>query len=57
MPTKRTIIQPVDPTGKVAPQLLVIKTEWQQFAEKAGWFISGMLTGIGLAVCGWLMRG
>jgi len=57
MPTKRTIIQPIDASGKVASPLLVTKTEWQAFSEKAGWFVSGMLAGIGLAVCGMLLRG
>jgi hypothetical protein len=53
LPTKRTIIQPIDASGKVSPQLLVTKTEWQAFSEKAGWFVSGLLAGWGLAFCAW----
>jgi hypothetical protein len=54
MPTKRTIIQSIDASGKVASPLLVTKTQWQAFSEKAGWFLSGLLAGIGLAACSWL---
>jgi hypothetical protein len=54
MPTKRTFIWPIDASGNpISKPLLVTKTPWQQVSEKAGWFVSGMLAGLGLAACAW----
>ena len=51
MPTKRTFIWPIDVDGNPTRPMLVTKTEWQSFSEKADWFGGMWVVNAGQLVC------